>query len=213
LSALSKFPVLYIGTHDSIDLGEDGPTHQPVEVVQLMRSTPNMLCVRPADGEETAGAYCVFMENRTRPTGIVLSRSGAPHLENTSRDKVSKGAYVLTEDQGFTVILAGSGQEVGLCFEAKKLLNAKGVKVRVVSFPCWELFAEQPASYQKSVYPNGVFRVYVEACSTSFGLKEHGDLVICMEGFGASAPGGTLKKEFGFTADNIAAKTLKALGK
>lgn len=213
LSALSRFPVLYVGTHDSIDLGEDGPTHQPVEVVQLLRATPNFLCIRPADGEEVAGAYSAFMENRSRPTCIVLSRSGAPHLEGTSRDKVSCGAYVLTEDPGFTVILAGSGQEVDLCVKAKLILNKNGVKVRVVSFPSWELFAEQTDSYRSSVYPKGIFRVYVESCSTKFGLCEHADLAICMDGFGASAPGGKNKETFGFTPESVAAKTMKAIGK
>ncbi|CAD7947304.1 unnamed protein product [Amoebophrya sp. A25] len=212
LSALSKFPVLYIGTHDSIDLGEDGPTHQPIEMMQLLRSTPNFLTIRPADGNETSGAYCVYLENKTRPSAIILSRSTAPHVAGSSRDKVAKGAYVITEDANFDIVLSASGQEVDACVKAKKILNDAGHRVRVVSFPCWELFAEQSTAYQESVIPapkKGLTRVYVESCSTSFGLCKYADLAICMESFGASAPGGKLKEEFGFTPEKIAQKVLK----
>ncbi|CAD7954939.1 unnamed protein product [Amoebophrya sp. A120] len=211
LSALSKFPVLYIGTHDSIDLGEDGPTHQPVEVLQLMRATPNFLAIRPADGNETAGAYQCWLENQTRPTAIILSRSTAPHVVGTDKDKVAKGAYVVSDSvEPPEIILSASGQEVDLMMKAKKILAEKNIKkVRVVSFPCWELFAEQTKQYQESVLPKKTFKVYCESCSTSFGLEKYADSVICMSSFGASAPGGKLKEEFGFTAEKVAAKVMK----
>lgn len=216
LSALSRFPVLYIGTHDSIDLGEDGPTHQPVEIMQLLRATPNFVVIRPADAEETAGAYMAHFRQFSqkegqlqRPTSLVLSRSGAPAVPGSCREKLQKGAYIVSEAESGKpqVILAGSGQEVNLCMQAKKILAEKGLQVRVVSFPSWELFEAQPKEYRDSVLPRvptpGVTRVYVESCSTSFGLDRYSDAQVCMEGFGASAPGKANKAEFGFTPENV----------
>jgi len=212
LSSLSNFGVVYVGTHDSIDLGEDGPTHQPIELLPLMRSTPNMFTMRPADGNETSGAYAIAMESLETPTVLALSRSGTPNLEGSSCEKVANGAYVLSADNGAKVTLGGSGTEVAIIVEAAKRLRAEGVKCRVVSAPCWELFEKQPESYQKSVYPDGQFKVYVEASST-FGCSKYGDLCIGMETFGTSAPSKDAKRHFGFTADNVFNKTMEQVKK
>jgi len=202
LSALSKFPVMYIGTHDSIDLGEDGPTHQPIEMLPLLRSTPNMNTIRPADGNETVGAYICALEEKETPSTIALSRSGTPNLAGTSAEKVAKGAYMLTEQPGAKVTLTASGTEVALIVEAAKMLAAEGVKCRVISFPCWEMFEAQPEAYRKQVFPDGTFKVFVEMSST-FGLQKYGDLLIAMDTFGTSAPSKDAKAHFGFTAQKI----------
>jgi len=148
------------------------------------------------------------MGSRKTPTVLALSRSGTPNLEGSSIEKVAKGAYVLSADDGAKVTLGGSGTEVALVVEAAKRLRAAGVKCRVVSAPCWELFEKQPESYQRTVYPDGQFKVYVEASST-YGCGKYGDLLIGMESFGASAPSKDAKGHFGFTADNVFNKTME----
>jgi len=152
LSAISHFGVLYIMTHDSIGLGEDGPTHQPINSLMMIRAMPNILLLRPADGNEVSGAYAVAIENRRRPSVICLSRQTVPNLKGTSIERVYKGAYVLSDSSNGKpqIILAATGSEVSLCFEAAALL--KNVNVRVVSMPSWELFREQSADYQLSVF-------------------------------------------------------------
>jgi len=168
MSALSEIGVLYVMTHDSIGLGEDGPTHQPIEHLASFRAMPNMLMIRPAAGNETAGAYKVAVENRKRPTTIALSRQGMPNLPGLSAEGVAKGAYII-KDSGSTpdVIFMGTGSELELAYAAAEALEKEGKKVRVVSFPCWELFEEQSAAYKESVFPKDVKRrVAVEAgCS------------------------------------------------
>jgi transketolase len=214
LSALSEVGVIYVMTHDSIALGEDGPTHQPVETIASLRAIPDLLVMRPADGNETSGAYKVAVENRNRPTLIALTRQALPNLKGSSIDVVSKGAYVLSDSEGTPdLILIATGSEVSLCVEAAEKLTSEGQKVRVVSMPCWELFEEQDAAYKESVLPKAVTkRLAVEAAS-SFGwqryIGDQGDM-ISIDRFGASAPGNVLMEKFGFTLDNVLAKA-KAL--
>ncbi|MCM1982766.1 transketolase [Lyngbya confervoides] len=214
LSALSEVGVIYVMTHDSIGLGEDGPTHQPVETVASLRVIPNLLVFRPCDGTEASGAYKVAIENRQRPSVMAMSRQGLPNFDETSIEGVSKGAYVLTDSEGTPdLILIGTGSEVQLCVSAAEALRSEGKKVRVVSMPCWDLFSEQDAAYRESVLPAAVKkRLSVEA-GTTFGWQEivgdAGDS-IGINRFGASAPGGTCLKEFGFTVENVIARA-KAL--
>jgi len=212
--------VIYIASHDSIELGEDGPTHQPIEVLPMLRALPNLLTFRPADGAETVGAYEVAVQ-RSCPSVLALSRSGTPHLEGSSRSLVSKGAYILSNfDPSLTplVILAASGTEVATCVEAKALLQTVGVGVRVVSMPCWELLEEQGGEYFASLFESSAdslpgvkpLRVYVEASAT-LGFHRYADLHIGMQTFGASAEGKVLRKHFGFEKNSIASKVMESL--
>jgi transketolase len=216
LSALSEAGVIYIMTHDSVALGEDGPTHQPIETIPSLRAIPNLVVIRPADGNETSGAYKVAVENRKRPTLLALTRQGVPNLEGSSIEAVTKGAYILSDSDGTPeIILIGTGSEVQLCVQAGEKLTADGKKVRVVSMPSWELFDEQDEAYRESVLPKAVTkRLAVEAAS-SFGwhryLGSEGDM-ISIERFGASAPGGVVMEKFGYTVDNVLAKAKALLG-
>ncbi|MFM7613274.1 MAG: transketolase, partial [Synechococcales cyanobacterium] len=216
LSALSEAGVIYVMTHDSIGLGEDGPTHQPVETLASLRAIPNLLVFRPADGNETAGAYKVAIANRYRPTLLALSRQALPQLEGSTISNTEKGAYILSDSEGTPeVILLGTGSETHLCVQAAEKLRADGVRVRVVSIPCWELFDEQSADYQESVLPKAVTkRLAVEAAS-SFGwgryLGGEGQM-ISIERFGVSAPGGLAMEKFGYTVDNVVAQAKSLLG-
>ncbi len=216
LSALSEAGVIYIMTHDSVALGEDGPTHQPIETIPSLRAIPNLVVIRPADGNETSGAYKVAIENRKRPTLLALTRQGLPNLDGSSIEAVTKGAYILSDSDGTPeIILIGTGSEVSLCVQAAEKLTAEGKKVRVVSMPSWELFDEQDESYRESVLPKTVTkRLAVEAAS-SFGwhryLGSEGD-IISIDHFGASAPGGVAMEKFGYTVDNVLAKAKALLG-
>lgn len=218
LSALSQAGVIYVMTHDSIGLGEDGPTHQPVETLASLRAIPNLLVIRPADGNETSGAYKVAIEaaNQHRPTLMAFSRQALPQLEGSSIDAVTKGAYILSDSDGTPdIILMGTGSETHLCVNAAEKLRTEGKKVRVVSMPCWELFDEQDAAYRESVLPKAVTkRLAVEAAS-SFGwqryLSSEGDM-ISIERFGVSAPGPLAMEKFGYTVDNVVAKAKELLG-
>jgi len=216
LSALSHHKVLYIATHDSIDLGEDGPTHQPIEILGLLRGTPNMQTIRPADGTETIGAYKAhLMESNHGPTTVVLSRGAVNPLTNSSAEGVMKGAYVLSDfensDHGRRVILAGSGTEVQLLVEAKKVLNEQGIACRVVSVPSIDMFHKQSEEYKESVFPAGHRVLFVEA-SSCLGAERFAHGLVAMTGFGASAPAKALKQHFGFTVDNVVAKSEALIG-
>jgi transketolase len=216
LSALSQAGVIYVMTHDSVALGEDGPTHQPIETIASLRAIPNLLVMRPADGNETSGAYKVAVENRKRPTLLALSRQGLPQLAGSSVEGTAKGAYILSDSDGTPdLILIATGSEVPLCVKAAEQLRGEGKKVRVVSMPCWELFDEQDAAYRESVLPKAVTkRLAVEAAS-SFGwckyLGSEGDM-ISIERFGVSAPGNVALEKFGYTVDNVVAKAKALLG-
>ncbi len=218
LSALSEARVIWVMTHDSIALGEDGPTHQPIEQVGSLRMIPDLMVFRPADGNETSGAYKVAVESEKYPSLLALTRQNLPNLEGSSIDAVAKGAYVLScgfPPAELDLILIGTGSEVGLCVEAANKLKAEGKKVRVVSMPCWELFEAQSAEYKESVLPKAIkARVSVEA-GTTFGWSKYvgdGGVSIGVDTFGASAPGDIIMEQFGFTVDNVIAKAKQVMG-
>lgn len=208
ISALSKFGVLYIMTHDSIGLGEDGPTHQPVEMIESLRSMPNINVFRPADLNETNAAYRVSLTSVHTPTVICCSRSGLPALENSSVEKAMKGGYTLVEEdttKPIDLILVSTGSEVGSCITALENLKKDGLNCRVVSLPCQELFFEQPSDYQLSVLPGNIPTLSVEA-SAIHGWHRLSHAQIGMTRFGMSAPGNDLFNKFGFTAENVVDK-------
>ncbi|MGF1604119.1 MAG: transketolase [Thermosynechococcaceae cyanobacterium] len=216
LSALSEAGVIYVMTHDSIGLGEDGPTHQPVETIASLRVIPNLIVMRPAEGTETSGAYQVAIANRKRPTLIALSRQGLPDYDNSSIEGVAKGAYVLSDSDGTPdLIMIGTGSEVQLCMKAADQLRGEGKKVRVVSMPSWELYDEQDEAYKESVLPKAVKkRLSVEA-GCDFGWSRYvgsEGASIGVNGFGASAPGGLVMEKYGFTVENVVAKAKEVLG-
>lgn len=218
LSALMRLPALYIFTHDSIGLGEDGPTHQPVEHLAALRAIPNLVLIRPADANEVAEAYRVLLPLKGHPVALVLSRQNLPTLDRTRyapAGGVARGAYVLADSAGSRpqVMLLASGSEVMLCVEAHEQLTREGIRSRVVSMPSWELFEQQDAGYRDSVLPPAVSaRVAVEA-GGKLGWDRYlgpAGRFVGMNGFGASAPAGDLMKEFGLTAANVVANA-KAL--
>ena len=210
LSSIMHQPVLYIMTHDSIGLGEDGPTHQPVEHLAACRAIPGVLVMRPADANEVSACYKAAMNDKKRPTVLVLSRQNLPTLETSAslRDGATKGGYILQDCDGTPdAILMASGSEVPICLEAAEKLTSAGKNVRVVSMPCWELFDEQPADYRESVLPAAVTnRVACEAgIELGWGkyLGPEGKFV-GMESFGASGPAEQLYEKFGLTAEGVA---------
>ena len=212
LTALMKLPLTYVFTHDSIGVGEDGPTHEPIEQLAAFRSLPGFTVFRPCDRTETAAAWMYAVENECGPTGLVLTRQNLPQMEGSSKDAL-KGGYVIADSQKEVpdAIIIASGSEVSLAVNAKEELKKDGIDVRVVSMPSMELFDKQSAEYKESVLPNAVRkRVAVEALS-DFGWYKYVGLdgrVIAMEGFGASGPAATLFEHFGFTVDNVV-KTVK----
>lgn len=212
IGALSRLPVFMVATHDSIDLGEDGPTHQPIETAALIRATPNICFMRPADGNETSGAYAAWLSNATRPMITALSRSNLPQLAGSSIEGTLRGAYILSDFQNngkAKVCLAGSGSETQYAVGAAPILKARGYDVRVVSMPCWELFDDQSEEYKRSVLPHKKEAVcaYIEALSTfGFGRFFEEEASIGMNSFGNSAPSKVLMKRFQFTAEDFAEK-------
>jgi len=220
LAAMMHLPVVYVWTHDSVWIGEDGPTHQPVEHLAALRAIPNLVVIRPADGNETAAAWRVALERRDGPTALALTRQKLPVLFEAARGSsrtVARGAYVLAESSGISdVILIASGSEVHLALEARDLLAEKGIAVRVVSMPSWELFDAQPASYRESVLPPSVTaRLAIEAGVTQGWARYVGPAgdVMGLDRFGASAPYKVLMEEFGFTAGAVVERVLRLLGK
>ncbi len=211
LSAIMEIPTLHIFTHDSIGVGEDGPTHQPIEQLPSLRAVPGLLVLRPGDANEVTEAWRVIMGARHEPACLILSRQNIPTLDRTiyNAPQVDKGAYVVTKSEGTPdVLLLATGSEVPLCVEAHEQLKKEGIHARVVSMPSWELFEKQEASYRDEVLPPSVTaRVSVEQAST-FGWERYVGLEgmsIGMETFGASAPLAELQKKFGFTVDNVVA--------
>ncbi|MGB8770901.1 MAG: transketolase, partial [Candidatus Korobacteraceae bacterium] len=213
LAAMMDQPVIWIYTHDSFCLGEDGPTHQPIEHLMAVRAIPRLLLIRPADANEVAEAWRLIMPLKTQPVALVLTRQAVPTFDRTRYAPASglaKGAYIMADSGGTPdIILMGTGSEVQLCVGAYEKLTADGVKARVVSMPCWRLFDEQPAEYKRLVLPPEVrARVAVEA-GTDFGWKEYvgnDGYVVARTDFGASAPYKDLLKHFGFTVENVVAK-------
>merc|ERR1740121_392167 len=211
LAALAQCGTIFVTTHDSIALGEDGPTHQPIETIPSLRMIPDLTVIRPADCNETSGAYKVAMEKSkldSMPTFLALSRQGLPNLPNSSVENTAKGAYAVIDCDSPELILIGTGSEVSLCVDAAKELGGK--KVRVVSMPSWELFRAQPESYRDALLPKGVPKLSVEAAVT-MGWQEWADAFVGIDCFGASAPGGTCMDKFGFNVPNVVSCAEKCL--
>jgi len=216
LSAIMEQPSIWIFTHDSIGVGEDGPTHQPVEHLAVLRAIPDLLVIRPADANETAVAWQIAIESRNRPVAMALTRQNLPILDSSQYPAVTegakRGAYILVDtDDEPDIILIGTGSEVSLVLDAAKQLKEKGVKARVVSMPCWELFNDQDAEYKDKVLPPSVKkRLAVEAGITQGWHRyvgSEGD-VIGIDHYGASAPGGIVFKQFGFSVENVVEKAM-----
>ena len=221
LSALMELPVIYVFTHDSIGLGEDGPTHQAVEQLAALRAMPGMYIIRPGDANEVLEAYRFVIRLKHKPASIVLSRQALPTVDRSkfaAATGLEKGAYVLADSPGGApdAILMASGSEVSICMQARELLEKEEIKTRVVSFPCFELFEEQPQSYRDSVLPPSVrARVAVEAAAP-LGWDQFigpSGAMIGMRTFGTSAPAKDAFKRFGFTPENVVSKVKAQLGK
>jgi transketolase len=218
LGALSQLKAFYVFTHDSVAVGEDGPTHEPIEQLAGLRSIPHLNVMRPADANETAACWAYALKHNG-PTVFVLTRQNIPHLDTKTAKNpdVSKGAYILSEPDGSpAVILIGTGSEVHLCMKAQEKLKEYGVSSRVVSMPSWSLFEAQDEAYQESVIPKALKkRVTVEAASSFGWAKWAGDegTIIGIDHFGASAPGGEVMKHFGFTAEHVTSAALRLVGK
>jgi transketolase len=219
LAALMALHVIYVFTHDSIGLGEDGPTHQPVEQLAGLRGVPRLIVIRPSDANETAVAWRVAVETRDRPVALVLTRQNVPTLDRRkygSPEGLRRGGYVLADAPGRRpdVILIGTGSEVSLIVEAEKKLAEQGVNARIVSMPSWELFDGQTREYREAVLPSAVrARLAVEAGSPQGWCKYVGDRgdVIGVEDFGTSAPGPVIMREYGFTAEDVVKRALALL--
>ncbi len=214
LAALMKLPVIYVFTHDSIGLGEDGPTHQPIEQMASLRAIPNLTVIRPADANETAEAWKAALMNSEGPTALILSRQSLPVLDRSRYGRASglhRGAYILSDAKEGEpkILLVGTGSEVSLLLAAQEELKRKGIPARVVNIPSWELFAKQPQEYKDQVFPSGIrARLAVEA-GCPFGWERFIGLdgnLLAMVGFGESAPEKILFKEFGFTVENVVRK-------
>ncbi len=206
LAALSEAKVIYSWTHDSVGLGEDGPTHQPVEHLAALRAIPQLRVIRPADANETAHAFRIAVDSRG-PTALALSRQAIPVLRGTAEafEGVSRGRLRPARPGGAAprVVLIGTGSEVSVCVDAAELLAEGGVPARVVSLPCWELFALQEQRYRDEVLPPSVPKLAVEA-GVSFGWSQWADASVSIDHFGASAPGAKVLEEFGYTGANVA---------
>lgn len=217
LAALMGIPVTYVFTHDSIFVGEDGPTHEPIEQLASLRAMPGLTLIRPADANEVAAAWRIAVESTNRPTALVLSRQGLPTLPGTVEDaheKVSKGAYVVSEaKEKAQALLLAAGSEVSLAVEAQKVLAEDNIDVAVVSMPAWDLFDAQSDEYKNSVLPKDVKKRFALEMGSSLGWHKYaGDEgeVLAIDHFGASAPGGKIAEEFGFSVSNVVAR-VKAL--
>jgi transketolase len=211
IAALSHIPSIFVFTHDSVGLGEDGPTHQPIEHLMALRATPNLTVIRPADANEVREAWKVAVSHKDGPTALALTRQAVPTFESRGEETVSKGAYVLKDFGEPEMILIASGSEVGLIMDAAQKLHEEGHGVRVVSFPSWELFEMQDDAYKESVLPKNITaRLAVEAGAT-LGWERYAGSVIGIDHYGASAPGKVVFEKFGFTVENVVAKARELL--
>jgi transketolase len=221
LAALSKLHVIFVFTHDSIGLGEDGPTHQPIEHLAALRAIPDLMVIRPADANETAIAWQVALETKNSPVALIFSRQSLPVIDQqkyNSAHGLRQGAYIVSgcSQEKPDVILMGTGSELHLLLEAKEILTSQGLEINVVSMPCWELFNQQPEAYRNSVLPPDVTRrLAVEA-----GIKQGWEpylgcegVMISLEHFGASAPGEIVQQKFGFTVEHVLEKIHSLLKK
>ncbi len=213
MAALMKRRIIHVFTHDSIGLGEDGPTHQSIEHAASLRLIPNLDVWRPCDTAETAVAWAMALENRTRPTALLLSRQNLPYAPKDTLEGISRGAYVLADADDAEAVILATGSEVQLALKARELLAGDGIAVRVVSLPSTTTFDRQSLDYKRSVLPDGVPRVAVEAGVTDFWWKYGCAAVVGIDTFGESAPAGALFKHFGFTPENVADTVRAALRK
>ena len=220
LAAIMKLRVIYVLTHDSIGLGEDGPTHEPIEHLMALRAVPNLTVIRPADANETVVAWQAALSNTTGPTLLALTRQNLSIIDRSkysAADNLAKGAYILNEEiTKPDIILIATGSEVELAVAAAQVLAEKNIKTRVVSMPCWEFFEQQPAAYQEKVLPSGVkARLAIEAGATLGWSKYVGDsgIAIGLDRFGASAPAKVNFAKFGFTVENVVNQSLQLLNK
>lgn len=219
LAALMGLPVTYVFTHDSIAVGEDGPTHEPVEHLASLRAMPNLSVIRPADGNETVAAWKLAMQSESTPTALVLTRQGLPTIEGTDKNAyegVSKGAYTISpaKSENPQALLLASGSEVGLAIEAQKRLAEEGIDVAVVSMPSWDRFEKQPQEYKESVLPKHMKKRLAIEMGSSLGWHRYtGDegQILGIDQFGASAPGEKIMKEYGFTVENVINKLKEIL--
>ena len=212
LSALMKLPVTYILTHDSIGVGEDGPTHQPIEHLAMLRSVPNFVIFRPADARETAAGWYTALTREDGPTGLALTRQTLPLLEGTGKEALKGGYIVKKEKDNLDMILMGTGSELQLVYEASKILEDKGIGVRVVSMPSWELFEKQSPEYKESVLPSSINKRLAVEAGSALGWHRYVGMngtIISMESFGASGPANELFEKFGFTVDSVVEKALE----
>ena len=212
MAALSHLPAIYLFSHDSIAVGEDGPTHEPIEQMAMLRSIPNVDTIRPCDERETYAAWNAALDSAKRPTALILSRQNLPLLDGSSKEGVYKGAYVISKEaKKADYILVATGSEVALAVEAQKLLAADGIDVRVVSMPCWSYFDAQEANYKKSVLSLDREKIVSIEMLSSFGWDKYAANHISIDSFGKSAPAKDVINAFGFTADKVAAfvKNLK----
>jgi transketolase len=221
LAALMGIGVIYVFTHDSIAVGEDGPTHQPVEQIAALRAIPRLIVIRPGDATETAVAWQIAIENRGCPVALVLTRQNVPTLDRSQfapADGLRKGAYILADAPGSKpdIILIGTGSEVALVLAAKEKLAEKKIQARVVSMPSWELFDQQPQAYRDAVLPRSVrARLAVEAALPQGWHRYVGDGgdIIGVERFGASAPGNVVMEKYGFTVSHVVERAVALLEK
>lgn len=219
LAALMNLPVTYVFTHDSIAVGEDGPTHEPIEQLPSLRAMPNLSIIRPADGNETVAAWKVAITSNDRPTALVLTRQGLPTIEGTkehAEEGVKRGAYIISKSQKGTpdAILLASGSEVHLAVQAQRALKEEGIDVSVVSMPSWDRFEQQDQTYKDSVLPPNVRKRLGIEMASSFGWERYVGLdgdILAIDRFGASAPGGKVIEEYGFTVQNVVEKVKQML--
>ncbi|NLY46601.1 MAG: transketolase [Tissierella sp.] len=214
LASLMNLPITYVLTHDSIGVGEDGPTHQPIEQLAMFRSMPNFVMFRPADARETAAAWYTALTRTSGPTGLALTRQALPLLDGSGKDALKGGYVIKKEKANLDMILIGTGSEVQLVYEASKVLEEKGIGVRVVSMPSWELFEEQSDEYKEEVLPSNITKRLAVEAGSSLGWHKYVGMngkIISMESFGASAPANLLFEKFGFTVENVVEKALELM--
>jgi transketolase len=214
IAAISGIPTIFVFTHDSVGLGEDGPTHQPIEHLASLRAMPNLVLIRPADANEVTEAWKFAIHHRNGPTALALTRQNLPILDRSvtaPAGGLQKGAYVLRDFGGPEIILMASGSEVSLVYEAAQKLHEEGRGVRVVSFPSWALFEKQDEAYRESVLPKKITaRLAVEAGAT-LGWERYAKSMIGIDHYGASAPYKIIFENFGFTVENVVAKAKELL--
>ncbi|MDX2005259.1 MAG: transketolase [Meiothermus sp.] len=210
MAAIMGIPTVFVFTHDSIAVGEDGPTHQPVEHVMALRTIPNLRVIRPADAAETAVAWKMALEHTSGPTALILTRQALPTLAEVKPGGVARGGYILSNAPEAKAAIVATGSEVSLALEAKAALAAEGIAVRVVSLPCWEAFEAQPETYRQGILPRSLPTLSLEA-GTTIGWARYAHLSIGLDRFGASAPGGVVYDKLGFNVANVAAAVKQLL--